>query len=62
MWVRRRASISRNETVHTVLGVRFDWDEAMEAKVEKYQSALWTLLNEFGVMPNEREILGVFRG
>jgi hypothetical protein len=58
MWVRRRASISRNETVHTVLGVRFDWDEAMEAKVEKYQSALWTLLNEFGVMPNEREILG----
>ena len=34
------------------------WDEAMEAKVEKYQSALWTLLNEFGVMPNEREILG----
>ena len=25
MWVRRRASISRHETVHTVLGVRFDF-------------------------------------
>jgi len=155
MWVRRRASISRHETVHSVLGVRFDfsassrtpcaenglsllarlgrsttdpnwqehtdfliaesefhyamwnpasqyeivdsrlsrhwvwaqetdgvvvlshpiiavegvvddlwwtdldlWDEAMEAKVEKYQSALWTLLNEFGVLPSERAVLG----
>jgi hypothetical protein len=25
MWVRRRANISRHETVHTVLGVRFDF-------------------------------------
>jgi hypothetical protein len=155
MWVRRRASISRHETVHTVLGVRFDfsapsrtlraenglsllarlgrsaadpcwqahthfliaeseflyaiwnpasqyeivdsrlsrhwvwaqetdgvvvlshpiiaiegvlddlwwadidlWDEAMEAKLEKYRSALWTLLNEFGVLPSERAVLG----
>jgi len=155
MWVRRRASISRHETVHTVLGVRFDfsapsrtlraenglsllarlgrsaadpcwqahthfliaeseflyaiwnpasqyeivdsrlsrhwvwaqetdgvvvlshpiiaiegvlddlwwadidlWDESMEAKLEKYRSALWTLLNEFGVLPSERAVLG----
>jgi hypothetical protein len=147
MWVRRRANISRHETVHTVLGIRFDfsapsrtlraenglsllarlrrsavdpcwqahthfliaeseflyaiwnpasqyeivdsrlsrhwvwaqetdgvvvlshpiiaiegvlddlwwadidlWDESMEAKLEKYRSALWTLLNEFGVL------------
>ena len=153
MWVRRRANISRHETVHTVLGVRFDfsapsrtlraenglsllarlrrsaadpcwqahthfliaesefryaiwnpasqyeivdsrlsrhwvwaqetdgvvvlshpiiaiegvvddlwwadmWDEPMEAKLEKYRSALWTLLNEFGVLPSERAVLG----
>jgi hypothetical protein len=155
MWVRRRATISRHETVHTVLGVRFDfsapsrtlraenglsllarlrqstadpcwqahtyfliaepeflyaiwnpasqyeivdsrlsrhwvwaqetegvvvlshpiiaiegvvddlwwadidlWDESMEAKLEKYRSALWTLLNEFGVLPSERAVLG----
>lgn len=155
MWVRRRANISRHETVHTVLGIRFDfsapsrtlraenglsllarlrrsaadpcwqahtyfliaesefpyafwkpasqyeivdsrlsrhwvwaqetegvvvlshpiiaiegvvddlwwadidlWDEAMEAKLEKYRSALWTLLNEFGVLPSERAVLG----
>ena len=25
MWVRRRANVSRHETVHTVLGVRFDF-------------------------------------
>jgi len=155
MWVRRRANISRHETVHTVLGIRFDfsapsrtlraenglsllarlrrsaadpcwqahthfliaeseflyaiwnpasqyeivdsrlsrhwvwaqetdgvvvlshpiiaiegvlddlwwadidlWDESMEAKLEKYRSALWTLLNEFGVLPSERAVLG----
>jgi hypothetical protein len=34
------------------------WDEAMEAKLEKYRSALWTLLNEFGVLPSERAVLG----